>query len=57
MIEMETLSPLVKLAPGESVSHVEYWGVLHDLERFDNAERYNGQLVPAVGAWLASLTN
>lgn len=55
MIEMETLSPLVQLQPGASITHVEYWGVLHNLERFDNAETYQGQLLPAVGAWLAAL--
>lgn len=55
MIEMETLSPLVQLQPGAAITHIEYWGVLHDLERFDNAETYNGQLVPAVSAWLAAL--
>jgi hypothetical protein len=30
-LEVETLSPLVKLQPGEAVEHVEHWFLFHDV--------------------------
>lgn len=32
MVELETLSPFTKLAPGESVQHVEHWTLLDGLK-------------------------
>lgn len=55
MVELETLSPLVRLAPGASVTHVEHWLFLPDLAKPDNAEAY-AALVAAKGqAWVAGL--
>jgi hypothetical protein len=30
-LELETLSPIVELAPGESASHTEIWELFHDV--------------------------
>lgn len=51
MIELETLSPLRNIAPGETSEHVEYWGLLDGLPKFDTDEAYEESLVPAVEAW------
>ncbi|MCX6950916.1 MAG: hypothetical protein NTV51_01825, partial [Verrucomicrobia bacterium] len=56
MIEFETLSPLVKLAPGASVTHVEHWGVFDGLAKPDTAAAFATSLAPAVKSWLAKLT-
>jgi hypothetical protein len=39
-LELETLGPLVTLAPGEAVTHVERWSAFRDVrvERFEDAE-------------------
>jgi hypothetical protein len=37
-IELETLSPLQKLAPGESVEHVERWHLFSSVERPDKLD-------------------
>ena len=55
MIEFETLSPLVKLAPGHSVTHVEFWGVLDGLPKPNTDAAFAKSLAPAVKAWLAKL--
>ncbi len=55
MIELETLAPLVKLAPGRTTTHVEYWGVFDGLRRPDSDAAFSKSLVPAVKAWLAKL--
>lgn len=31
-IELETLAPITKIAPGETVSHVETWNLYKDIE-------------------------
>ncbi len=46
MLEMETLSPLVKLAPGEAVEHVEHWNLITDLEALDDEEKLLETLLP-----------
>ncbi|MCC5806522.1 MAG: hypothetical protein JJU00_09370 [Opitutales bacterium] len=51
MIELETLSPLRKVAPGETAEHVEFWGVLGSIQKFDTDKAYTESLVPAVEAW------
>ena len=39
MVEMESLGPLVKLAPGEAIEHVEHWDLISGLADFkDEAE-------------------
>jgi hypothetical protein len=55
MIELETLGPLAKLAPGRSATHVEYWGVLDGLRRPDSDAAFSKSLAPAVKAWRAKL--
>ncbi len=55
MIEFETLSPLVKLPPGRSVTHVEYWGVLDGLPKPDRDAAFTKALAPAVKAWLKKI--
>jgi len=55
MLEFETLGPLVKLAPGRRVTHVEYWTLLTGLPRPDSDRSYLRSLAPAVRAWLAGL--
>ncbi len=55
MIEFETLSPLVKLAPGRSVTHVEFWGVLDGLPKPNADAAFAKSLAPTVKAWLAKL--
>ena len=56
MIEFETLSPLVKLAPGQSTTHVEHWGVFDGLPKPDTDASFASSLAPAVNAWLRKLT-
>jgi hypothetical protein len=55
MIELETLGPLVKLAPGRTSTHVEFWGVLDGLPRPDTDAAFAKSLAPAVKAWQAKL--
>lgn len=54
MIEFETLSPLVKLAPGESVTHVEHWGVFDGLKR-PSTDAAFAALAAAVAKWIKTL--
>jgi hypothetical protein len=54
MIELETLSPLVKLAPGESVTHVEHWGVFDGLKK-PSTDAAFAALAVAVGKWIKTL--
>lgn len=54
MIEFETLGALVKLAPGESATHVEYWTVLDGLAK-PNTDAAFAKLAAAVKAWRAKL--
>jgi len=55
MIEIETLSPLVKLGPGRSVTHVETWTVLDGLPKPDTDKTFAKSLAPAVAKWLKTL--
>ena len=55
MIEFETLGPIVKLAPGQSVLHVEHWGVFDGLAKPDTDAAFATSLAPAVKSWLAKL--
>ncbi|MBC8040688.1 MAG: hypothetical protein H7Y06_09110, partial [Opitutaceae bacterium] len=54
MIELETLSPLVKLAPGESVTHTEHWGVFDDLKK-PSTDAAFAELAAVVGKWIKTL--
>lgn len=55
MIELETLSPLVTLEPGQTITHIEYWGLFRDLPKPDTDEAFATGLRPAVDQWLARL--
>jgi hypothetical protein len=55
MIEFETLSPIAKLAPGESLSHVEHWTILDGLPKPSTDAAFANSLAPAVKKWLATL--
>lgn len=55
MIELETLSPLAQLEPGQTITHVEYWGIFADLQKPDTESAYEGAFLPAIQEWLASL--
>lgn len=54
MIEFETLGPLTRLAPGESLSHTEHWTVLDGIEKPDTDEAF-AVLAKAVGRWIKTL--
>lgn len=53
MVELETLSPLTEVMPGETASHVEYWGVFADLQKPDSEAVYTEKFRPVVEHWLA----
>lgn len=55
MVELETLGPLAKLAPGRTTTHAEYWGVFDGLRRPDTDAALAKSLAPAVKAWQAKL--
>ncbi len=55
ILELETLSPLIKLQPGKSIEHVEYWGVLDGIKEPSSTESYSSSLKPAVQSWLNTL--
>lgn len=55
LIELETLSPLVQLEPGESIHHYEYWTLIPGLPSPLEEKDYQEGLAPAVSSWLASL--
>ncbi len=52
MIELETLSPLTRLAPGHSLRHVEYWGLFSGLPKPDTEEAYLEGFLPPLQEWL-----
>jgi len=55
MVELETLGPLAKLAPGRTATHVEYWGVFDGLPKPATDAAFAKSLAPAVKAWQARL--
>lgn len=54
MVELETLSPLTKLYPKQSVTHVEHWTLIEGLEKPATDAAFNEGLKQAVDAWLKS---
>lgn len=54
MIELETLGPLTKLAPGATAAHVEHWGVFDGLEK-PNTDAAFAKLASVVRAWLGRI--
>jgi hypothetical protein len=55
MTELESLGPLVKLAPGQSATLVEYWGLFANLPKPDTDEVFARKFRPVVEKWLKSL--
>lgn len=55
LTELETLSPLVALAPGRRITHVETWGLLSGVPKPASEDVYRGDILPAVNRWLKSL--
>ena len=55
VVELETLGPLVRLAPGRTTTHVEFWTVLDGLPKPDSDAAFAKSLAPAVKAWQAKL--
>lgn len=55
MIELETLSPLTQLEPGQTITHVEYWGLFADLPKPESEGIYEEAFLPAIQKWVASL--
>jgi hypothetical protein len=54
MIELETLSPLVTLAPGQSVIHTEHWGIFDGLAKPSTDATFTA-LSAAVAKWIKTL--
>ena len=54
MTELESLSPLVELAPmGGSIEHVEYWGLIKGLQKPDSDKVFAEKFRPVIENWLA----
>lgn len=54
MIELETLGPLTKLAPGASTTHVEHWAVFDDLPKPNTSAAF-AELAATVKTWREKL--
>jgi hypothetical protein len=55
LIEFETLGPLVKLEPGKSTAHVEFWGLLEQQPKPNTHDAFTKSLAPAVKKWLKTI--
>ena len=55
MIELETLGPLARLAPGRTTAHLEFWTVFDGLSRPSTDAAY-ARLAANVKRWLAGLS-
>lgn len=56
MCELETLSHEQVIAPGDSATHVERWGLFADLPKPEDAAAYAQGFAPRVTAWHEGLT-
>lgn len=54
MIELETLGPVAKLAPGATATHVEHWTLIDGIDRPDTETRF-AALARAVAKWVKDL--
>lgn len=48
-LEMETLGPIVLLAPGEMVEHVETWSLYDNVEKTKNEKDIESNILPLIG--------
>ncbi len=55
VLELETLGALAKIAPGKTVTHVEWWTILEGLPKPDSDAVFEKKLVPAVARWLKTI--
>jgi len=55
MNELETLGPLVRLAPGKTVEHVEYWGLFAGLPKPDTEAVFAKKFRPVMEKWVKEL--
>jgi hypothetical protein len=55
MNELESLGPLVKLAPGGQTFHVEHWGLFADLPKPDTDSVFTKKFRPVVEKWTKRL--
>jgi len=55
MFELETLSDLRQLKPGQSITHVEYWTVFSSKTKPDSDKLFNQSIKPKVERWLKQL--
>jgi hypothetical protein len=46
MLEMESLGPMVKLAPEQSVEHIEHWGLFGDVKPFSDEAGIDANILP-----------
>jgi len=53
MLELESLGPLVRLAPGAEVTHVETWALLQDVSRLADEADVAQHLLPRLQPYLA----
>ena len=49
MLEMESLGPLTRLAPGKSVEHAEHWELIGDVGAVQTEKDIENNIVPKVG--------
>lgn len=54
-LEVESLGTFGAVAPDQTVSHLEYWGLLAGLPKPDSEEMFQQSLRPAAEAWLRQL--
>jgi hypothetical protein len=50
MLELETLGPLVRLAPGEKLEHIEHWELIKDVPEFKDEAGIDRNILPRVTA-------
>lgn len=44
MLEMESLGPMIKLAPGKSVEHPEQWDLIGNVQKFENEDEIDSHI-------------
>ncbi len=57
LTELETLSPLHRLAPGKRIIHVETWGLFAGVPKPATEAVYREEILPLVGRWLKRVEN
>ena len=55
MTELESLGPLVKLAPGQATTHVEHWGLFAGLPKPNTDKIFAKEFRPVIEKWVKTL--